>query len=455
MISFIGKTTYINTTQVGLMPASLLLWLFVTCLCFIPIDLSANPRESIQQASQMIEKGNASGAYQILEFLEDEYAGWWEYDYVLGVAALESGQANLAIIALQRAYAMNPRLAGVHIDLGRAYYEVNEYDTARIEFELALSKKPHPAAEKVAKTYLRLLTPTQAKKSRRTSFNVFAASSGGYDTNANSSTNAKIFEGFELAEENIQTPSLFVSAKVGIQGAFKVSPKDTAIFTANYTQRYNKDALMVNFTSFNALGLWRYNARDLERNVGIQLQKTDIASDLESFVTAFTYSQSTPVFKALYFNLFSSLSNIDFGTELSERNAMQFIAGGGFSIKPKRLYAPTLHLSSLAGKYHPKESGSKHEKYLAGGRIVLNKKFKLFKPGSFSVSGGAMYSDYVGLFSSTERKEVLVDGSFNIALNPNRYWELFFNSSYTRNLSTVNLFDYSRLNTSAGIKYTF
>jgi len=455
MISQIGKTISLNTTKIVFTRAPFLSLLFLAYFCVIPFDLSANPRESIQQASQMIEKGNSSGAYQLLELMEDEYAGWWEYDYVLGIAALESGQANLAIIALQRAFAMNPRLAGVHIDLGRAYYEVNEYNAARMEFELALSKKPHPAAEKVAKTYLRLLTPTQARKTSKTSFNVFVASSGGYDTNANSSTNAKTFEGFELAEENVQTPSVFASAKVGIQGALKVSPQDTAIFTTNYTQRYNKDAGMVNFTSMNALGLWRYNAKNLERNVGIQLQKTDIASDLASFVTAFTYSQSTPVFKTLFLDLFSSLSNIDFGTELSERNAMQFIAGGGFSIKPKRLYAPTLHLSTLAGKYHPKESNSIHEKYLAGGRIILNKRFKLFKPGNFSVSGGAMYSDYVGLFSSSERREVLVDGSFNIALNPNRYWELSINSSYIRNLSTVDLFDYSRLNTSAGIKYTF
>jgi len=452
MISHIEKIAFVFTKKCVLIRVP---FFVLAIVFFYSFELNASPLESIQHASQMIEKGNSSGAYQLLEPLEDEYAGWWEYDYVLGIAALESGQANLAIIALQRAFAMNPRLAGVHIDLGRAYYEVNEYDAARNEFELALSKKPHPAAEKVAKTYLRLLTPVRARKTSRTSFNVFVASFGGYDTNANSSTNAKTFEGFELAEENIQTPSLFVSAKVGVQAALKVSPKDTAIFTANYTQRYNKDASMVNFTSINALGLWRYNARKLERNVGIQLQKTEIASNLSSFVTAFTYSQSTPVFKTLFLDLYSSLSNIDFGTELSERNAMQFIAGGGFSIKPKRLYAPTLHLSSLAGKYHPKESDSIHEKYLAGGRIILNKKFRLLTSGSFSISSGAMYSDYVGLFSSSERKEVLVDGSFYIALNPNRYWELFLKSSYTRNLSTVDLFDYSRLNTSAGIKYTF
>jgi len=429
--------------------------LLVSLFLLLPFEVHANTRETIKKASTMIEKGNSSGAYKLLESLEDEYAGWWEYDYILGVAALESGQANLAILALQRALAMNPRLAGAHIDLGRAYYEVNEYDSARNEFTTALGQHPNPAAEKVAKTYLSLLAPTRPKKQSRSSLNFFISSSGGYDTNANSSTNAKTFEGFELAAENIQTPSLFVAAKTGVQGALKVSHKDVAIFSANYSQRYNKNAQMVNYSSLNALGIWRYKTKALERNIGFQLQKTDIASDLASFVTAFTYSQSKPLIKTLHFDLFSSLSNIDFGTELSERNAMQFVAGTGFSIKPKNLYATTFHASSLAGKYHPKESDSNHEKYIAGGRITLNKRFKAIFQGSFSLSGGAMYSDYSGLFSSSDRKEALVDGAFNFTLNPNRQWELSMNSTYTRNLSTINLFDYSRLSTSAGIKYTF
>ena len=57
-----------------------------------------------------------------------------EFDYLLGVAALDSGHIEDAIIAFERVLAIVPGHAGAQMDLARAYYAAGSFDLAEAAF---------------------------------------------------------------------------------------------------------------------------------------------------------------------------------------------------------------------------------------------------------------------------------------------------------------------------------
>ena len=77
------------------------------------------------QANKLLAAGDAESAYQLLISEEIHLAGKVQFDYLLGLAAYESGKINLAIFSFQRALSVDANFAGARMDLARAYYEIN------------------------------------------------------------------------------------------------------------------------------------------------------------------------------------------------------------------------------------------------------------------------------------------------------------------------------------------
>ena len=89
----------------------------------------------LEDATALIKAGEAKAAYELLSPLEAERSGEPDYDYLLGLAALDSGRADLAVFALERAVAVQPDNAQYRAELARAFFELREDETAKSEFE--------------------------------------------------------------------------------------------------------------------------------------------------------------------------------------------------------------------------------------------------------------------------------------------------------------------------------
>ena len=122
--------------------------------------LAADP-QVLERARQLLSSNNAKQAYAELAPLEREMSGQPEYDYLLGVAALDSGRNEEAIVAFERVLAINPAHAGAQMDLARAYYAAGSYDLAEAAFLRLRAANPPPAAQQAINRYLEAI---QARK---------------------------------------------------------------------------------------------------------------------------------------------------------------------------------------------------------------------------------------------------------------------------------------------------
>ena len=87
--------------------------------------------EILDRAQRLIQQNNPQAAYQLLEPLESKRAGEVDFDYLFGIAALDSGHRERAVFALERVLAVNPNHAQARAEIARAYFEMGENENGR------------------------------------------------------------------------------------------------------------------------------------------------------------------------------------------------------------------------------------------------------------------------------------------------------------------------------------
>lgn len=90
------------------------------------------------KARELLNSQQAGSAYTLLAPLSDERAGDPEFDYLLGIAALDSGQPGQAVFALERVPAVKP-------DDSLARSALSEFETSKQEFENVKASAEVPA----------------------------------------------------------------------------------------------------------------------------------------------------------------------------------------------------------------------------------------------------------------------------------------------------------------------
>jgi tetratricopeptide (TPR) repeat protein len=135
----------------------------------------------IEAAQKQMQAGNPKQAYMILAAEQNRLAGNVDFDYLLGVASLDSGKIDEAIIAFERVLAVNPRHAGAQLDLARAYYDAGSLDLAEGTFKQLRESNPPPAALNAIDRYLEAIA--EKRKQKRKAFYAWGEASLGYDSN--------------------------------------------------------------------------------------------------------------------------------------------------------------------------------------------------------------------------------------------------------------------------------
>jgi tetratricopeptide (TPR) repeat protein len=109
---------------------------------------------ALRQADALIRQGKPEQAWQLLAPLEIQQAGEPNFDYLLGIAALESGRPNRATFILERVIAGNPGHLAARLEMARAYFALGDYERAERELDLILKSSPTPQTTAVTRSYL-------------------------------------------------------------------------------------------------------------------------------------------------------------------------------------------------------------------------------------------------------------------------------------------------------------
>ncbi|MDO8292877.1 MAG: tetratricopeptide repeat protein [Gallionella sp.] len=156
----------------------------------LPQSGSAPASESmgilLREADALLKGGKPADAYNLLEPKEADYSGEIAFDYLLGIAALDSGKPDRATIAFERVLAVNPNFAGARLDLARAYFAMGSDDLAKNEFETVLAQNPPEPTAAVIKKHLEVIAERQLAKIQQVT--AYLEMSMGHDDNITAAT---------------------------------------------------------------------------------------------------------------------------------------------------------------------------------------------------------------------------------------------------------------------------
>ena len=157
------------------------------CLLLLVLSSAAAADGVTDQARELLNNHQAGAAYELLAPLVDERSGDPDFDYLVGIAALDSGRPGQAVFALERVLAVKPNDPLARAEIARAYFELSEFETSRQEFENAKASGEVPAnAVATMDKYLSLID--RAQRGGDKPISGYLGFATGYDTNVNSGT---------------------------------------------------------------------------------------------------------------------------------------------------------------------------------------------------------------------------------------------------------------------------
>ena len=222
---------------------------------------SADP--DLKKARELMDQSRPGDAFALLEPFEDAQAGNVDFDYLLGIAALDSGKSDRATLAFERVLAVNPNFAGARLDLARALFQLGDLSRAKTEFDAVLSQNPPEQARSVIAQYLTAIERAEKAKNRR--LTGYLELTVGRDDNVNNSTSVGTINvpalgnlPFTLNPTNLKTGDNFQTLGGGIDYVHQIKPNFGFFAGGDVRERWN-------FTqdTFNA------GSRDLRGGIAI------------------------------------------------------------------------------------------------------------------------------------------------------------------------------------------
>ncbi|MBU2478410.1 MAG: tetratricopeptide repeat protein, partial [Gammaproteobacteria bacterium] len=143
--------------------------------------------DAIDAAIQaQLDSGQPEAAWNLAQQHLAEHAGEPDFDFAAGLAALEAGQPQHAVMAFERVLMVQPSHHRARLELARAYFMLGDFTSARREFQAVQTVGPPPNVLRRVDSFLAEIDLREAQG--RTSVTGYLELRPGWDSNAASAT---------------------------------------------------------------------------------------------------------------------------------------------------------------------------------------------------------------------------------------------------------------------------
>lgn len=166
-------------------------WLGMMLLACMVNQTRASDR--FDELRQRLDQGGFDQAMASAEQQREQFEGLEAFDALYGQAALESGRVDEALFVFERLTLISPDNPVYRFHLARCYLLTGNPELAAPLFEQTLADQPPEPVAAASKTYLQQIQSGQNQLPHGR-WNLRLQSAIGYDTNINSATTTRVFE---------------------------------------------------------------------------------------------------------------------------------------------------------------------------------------------------------------------------------------------------------------------
>ena len=402
----------------------------------------------VDEAAARLAAHDPAAAFAVLVDAESKRAGEPRFDYLLGVAALDSGHVTRAIFALERLVQCSPNNTLGHAELGRAYLAAGDEDGARVELRLARAGTLPEAASTEIDRVISVIDQV-APASAPHLFGMLELG-GGYDTNVNSATNLGQFAVpgfggilFDTAPESRRRSDLFAAAAGGVAAEVDVARSWKLIGAANAHANVNRVAHDMNADLLDATLAVRHDAGTQSQTLALQDGTARVGGKLYRSANGASAQWQAQFGPATQASVFAQWSHQAYSGQ-RERDTNRSVAGLGYGHDFGT--AGTLAYGSV---YLANES-VEHADFLNFGSRAIGLRAGLEQRFAPSVVWFVEWQEEQRRYGGTEpffevaRRDIQADVSAGLRTSMGDRWQLVPQVHFTRARSNVVLYEYMR-----------
>ena len=443
----------------------------------------AAANDDIQLLQQLFQQGQSVDAYELGLELQPELEGNSQFDYYFGAAAIDSGDASQGVFALERVLIQQPNNQAARLELARGYFDLEEYQRSRKEFETAMQGNPPQEVKDKIQRYLDAIRQREGRY--RSSAQGFFRFGLGQDSNANSATGANQLDDITpalattlaaidpnftttLDDASREADSSFSDVAAGVNLTFPLTPSFTLKAGTSLQSTIYNDSIASNFntTSFN------FHA-GVDQRLGEHIISYGLAHQALLLTDEFFRNTSNLILGWRYkprennqlaaYARFQQTEN-ELGDNANQRDIDGQVIGFNYSHAFTGKLSPLLVAGISYGSEEPQDQNSsvvaastrraKFERdYYGiniGGQISLNNRHSLGASANWlSSEYGAPDSAFQNKTRDDDLTSLRIEHNFLV----NKRWKLNSYASYTDNSSNITISDYDR--TRVGINFIY
>lgn len=448
--------------QLLFLPAFFVASVFVNSVTvFAAENESPAPAMDVLLASQQYQQ-----AYDLGNAVLADWEGDPEFDYVYGLAALESGNTNESVFVLERVAATSPN-AGLRslarLDLARAYFVTNNLDASENLFNTVLASNPPANVQQNIAVFLQLIE--SRRNARQPTINWTLSSSIGSDSNANSATSNGLIDTpligqIELDQAGQETEDNFSNTMLSMAYEYPFNRNQSMNLTLNLSRLDNFDTDQFDIDNARADLSYAWGNEVHRFRHGISAGKVNL--DQNGFLKSFALNSSWQRAgeNGWYQSLSGSYTQIRYDTnnggDLNDlRDVDQALLTGAIT----KIAGPLTHTVSLytADESPEAAAGGDHNGRSFTGLAYsllyrMNAQHTPYLRASFQdVEHDSQHPVFFNTIRSGETQSVTIGWFWQAARN----FMVTGEAAYTDNSSNIPLFDFKRFRYQAGLRYQF
>ena len=402
--------------------------------------------------ASLVSSGEAEAAYAALLPLEAEYAGDAGFDYLFGLACLDSGRPSRAVFSLQSVVATDRGFAGARLELARAYFNAADYGDARHEFGILATLNPPPETAEVISGYLKALERQARVEQRVLRFSVEAAA--GLDTNANGGTDAQTFLGIPLNDTSVATESPFYGLGLRAAHTLLMSSRLRWQSVALLRHREYPDASFVSTSLAQVSTGLAYGSGQQQVSLDVSGRQTLLDGEDNQTLLAADLAGEMQLVPSVSVAASLRMGQISYPDEIAVQDVSQVLGGVSLRWRPARAdNRLELFAGPVLGVETADQAGSSYGRDLSGARAGIT---VLRRGAVWRASVAMLTSEFDGRFLGGEREDDQTVAQLELEL-PGLLggWLLRPSLIYVDNSSSLTLYEYDRLEAGLALVRTF
>lgn len=426
---------------------------------------AANNNSPMAEMDRLINVGQFQQAFDLGSENLAEWEGDPQFDFLYGLAGLESGEPNEAVFALERVAAVTQD--GVlrqraRLELARAYFVTNNLTASENLFNVVLESNPPANVQQNIEAFLQLIETR--RNSQQPSWSWTVASVIGSDGNINSATSNGLIDTplvgqIELNEDGRQIEDNFSNTTLSANYIYPFTRDQSLNFGLNFVHLDNFDTDQFDIDNLRGNITYAWGSDTDRFRHGIVASKVNLDGSGFQDSLGLNSSWRHNWGNGLYNSLSASYTQLRFDTGSNPQNDLRDVDQILLTAGVTKTAGQFTHTGNLyRGDENPENpNGGSHN-----GRVFVGAAYSLL------YSLNAQHTPYLRasiqdvehdsnhpVFFNTVRADDTQSVTFGWFWQLRRGLLITGEASYTDNRSNIPLFDFTRFRYQAGFRYQF